>query len=250
MDLSPKYKSDKFQCPHCGIASQQVWFDRDSAWSAANKIINNVFYEYRTSIKDYKQEAISAFVHAVSDENKQSMGYFVPQGFSVATCSSCQKPTLWINRELVYPRQTNLPPPNPDLSEEIIALYREAASIFSDSPKGATALLRLGLQILLRDLGKTGKNINNDIKELVESGLSPKIQQALDLLRVVGNNAVHPGQIDLDDNKDVARKMFHVLNFIAEELITKPKELNFLYTEIIPEETRGHIAQRDAKPSA
>ena len=147
-------------------------------------------------------------------------------------------------------RSTNLPPPNSDLSEEIKALYSEAVSIFSDSPKGATALLRLGLQILLKDLGKTGKNINNDIKELVESGLSQKIQQALDLLRVVGNNAVHPGQIDLDDNKDVAMKMFHVLNFIAEELITKPKELDFLYTEVIPEETRGHIAQRDAKPGA
>ena len=32
-------------------------------------------------IQDYKQEAISAFVHAVSDENKRSMSRFVPQGF-------------------------------------------------------------------------------------------------------------------------------------------------------------------------
>lgn len=248
MDLSPKYKSDKFQCPHCGIAAQQTWFDRESAWSAANSIISHVYFEYRTNIQDYQQKSITPFIAAVSDANKRNMANYVPREFSVATCSSCQKPTLWINRELVYPRQTPLPPPNSDLSEEIQSLYREATSIFTDSPKGATALLRLALQILLRDLGKTGKNINNDIKELVESGLSPKIQQALDLLRVVGNSAVHPGQIDLDDSKDVAMKMFHVLNFIAEELITKPKELDFLYAGVIPEETRNHIAQRDAKP--
>ncbi len=68
MDLSPKHKSDKFQCPHCGIASQQTWFDKDSAATAADKIISNVYFEYRTNIQDYKQEAIAAFIHAVSDE--------------------------------------------------------------------------------------------------------------------------------------------------------------------------------------
>ena len=88
--------------------------------------------------------------------------------------------------------------------------------------------MRLALQKLLMQIGKSGKNINNDIKELVAEGLSPKIQQALDLLRVVGNNAVHPGQIDIEDNSNIALKLFHILNFIAEEMITKPKELEFL----------------------
>lgn len=250
MNLTPKYKIDKFQCPHCGIASQQTWFDRELASSASNKILNNTYLDYRTNIQDYKQEAIADFIRTLSEANKRNMAYFIPQDFSVATCSSCGKPTLWIDRAIVYPRTTSLPPPNPDLSEAIKSLYHEATCIFTDSPKGAAALLRLALQHLLRDLGKGGKNINNDIKELVESGLSPKIQQALDLLRVVGNNAVHPGQIALDDDNDVAMKMFHVLNFIADELITKPKELDFLYSKIIPEETRNHIAQRDAKSSA
>lgn len=248
MDLIPKYRSEKFVCPHCGIASQQKWFDAESAVSIVNAIISATYFDYRTKIQGYKQEAIVEFVQVLSQDNKRNMAKFVPQGFSVASCSSCPNPSLWINRELVYPKKANIPTPNSDLSDKIKDLYGEASSIFAESPKGATALLRLALQILLKDVGKTGKNINNDIKELVESGLSPKIQQALDLLRVVGNNAVHPGQIDLDDNKEVAMKMFHLLNFIAEELITKPKELDFLYSEIIPPETREHIAQRDAKP--
>lgn len=170
---------------------------------------------------------------------------YVPKGFSVATCSSCGDFTLWVNKEIVYPKKTTLPPPNEDLNEDIKALYLEASSILVDSPKGATVLLRLALQKLLEQVGKSGKNINNDIKSLVAEGLSPKIQQALDLLRVIGNNAVHPGQINLDDNAEIAQKLFGILNFIAEELITKPKELEDLYADLIPSDTQDHIKQRD-----
>ena len=62
---------------------------------------------------------------------------------------------------------------------------------------------------------------------------------------MVGNNAVHPGQINLDDNTDIAQKLFGILNFIAEELLTKPKELEQLYASLIPLETQEHIKQRD-----
>ena len=133
------------------------------------------------------------------------------------------------------------------MDEDIKSLYLEAATVFIDSPKGATALLRLALQKLLKQLGESGENINKDIKELVSKGLSSKIQQALDILRVVGNHAVHPGQIDLNDNAEIALKLFQVLNFIADEMITKPKELEKLYDVIIPEDTKEHIKQRDGK---
>ena len=52
------------------------------------------------------------------------------------------------------------------------------------------------LQKLCKVLGQSGNNINEDIKALVESGLDPRVQKALDAVRVVGNNAVHPGQMD------------------------------------------------------
>lgn len=247
MDLSPKFKSEKFQCPHCQVASQQTWFDVDNSSDAANKILNHVFYDYRTNIKDYQQNAISTFIEQVEAANKRHMSEFVPKGFSVATCSSCGEISLWVSKEIVYPKQTAVAPPNQDMEQEIQDLYIEASTIVIDSPKGATALLRLALQLLLKQLGKSGKNINNDIKELVAEGLSPKIQKALDLLRVVGNNAVHPGQIDLEDGSDKALKLFHVLNFIADEMISKPKELDLLYSDVIPEETQKHINARDGK---
>src|SRR5690606_33888375 len=160
----------------------------------------------RTRIDDYTQRQIASFLKEIDGSFKNNFYNFVPKGFSVATCSSCEEFTLWVDKEIVYPKKTTLPPPNDDLNEDIKALYLEASSILIDSPKGATALLRLALQKLLEQVGKSGKNINNDIKALVSEGLSPKIQQALDLLRVIGNNAVHPGQINLDDNADVAQK--------------------------------------------
>lgn len=247
MDITPKFRSTKFQCPHCQVASQQRWFDVHNAKDAANSILNHVFYDYRAHILDYQQKAIESFIKEVEAANNRHMSEFVPDDFSIATCSACGHISIWINKEIVYPKQTPVAPPNGDMVQDIQDLYIEASSIIVDSPKGATALLRLALQLLLKQLGKSGKNINNDIKELVAEGLSPKIQQALDLLRVVGNNAVHPGQIDLEDGRDIALKLFHVLNFIADEMITKPKELDLLYTDVVPEETKMHINERDGK---
>jgi hypothetical protein len=247
LDLSPKFKSEKFQCPHCKVASQQAWFDVRSSSNAANQILNDVFYDYRTQIKDYQQDAIAKFIREVEAANKKHMPEFVPNDFSVATCSSCGDISLWVKQEIVYPKQTAVAPPNEDMEQEIQDLYIEASTIVVDSPKGATAILRLALQLLLKQLGKSGKNINNDIKELVEEGLSSKIQKALDLLRVVGNNAVHPGQIDLEDGREIALKLFHILNFIADEMISKPKELDLFYSDVVPEETQQHINDRDGK---
>ncbi|MGI2169956.1 DUF4145 domain-containing protein [Shewanella sp. MF05960] len=243
--MIPEHGQEKFQCPHCQTVATQRWFSLNNASTIANDILHHIYMDYRTGIKDFYQTNLKSFLENVEHDFRRNFSSFVPTGFSVSTCSSCEKFSVWVNKEMKYPKVISLSPPNCDLDEDIKVLYFEASSILNDSPKGATALLRLALQKLLKQVGKSGKNINADIKELVAEGLSPKIQQALDLLRVVGNNAVHPGQINLDDNADIAHKLFGILNFIAEELITKPKELESLYADLIPTDTQEHIKQRD-----
>ncbi len=243
--MLPEYAAKKFQCPHCNTVASQDWFTANNAGDTAIGIIQQLYLNYRPKIDVWAQQHIFSFLTDIKENFKSSFYNFVPKIFSVATCSSCDGFTLWVNKEIVFPKKTTLPPPNDDLNEDIKSLYLEASSILIDSPKGATALLRLALQKLLEQVGKSGKNINDDIKALVAEGLSPKIQQALDLLRVIGNNAVHPGQINLDDNAEIAQKLFGILNFIAEELITKPNELEALYADLVPPETQGHIKQRD-----
>ena len=244
----PTYNSCKFEFPHCRAFAQQEWFSLNSASEKITKVISHLYYNHRVDIERYRQQPLESFIEKISRELKSGISYFVPNSFSLSTCQSCNLFTIWVDKILVYPRKTSLPLANKDMNADIKELYHEATIIFADSPRGATALLRLALEKLLGQIiGKNGKKIDDDIKKLVSDGLSPNIQKALDLLRVVGNESVHPGQIDLDDNKEVAEKLFQILNFIADEMITKPKDLASLYEEIMPDNTKERIKLRDSK---
>jgi hypothetical protein len=98
---------------------------------------------------------------------------------------------------------------------------------------------------MCRELGEPGKNINDDIGALVKTGLPVAVQQALDILRVVGNNAVHPGQIDLRDDAGTASQLFGLVNLIASVMISQPKQVKALYETVVPESQRRAIAERD-----
>lgn len=128
----------------------------------------------------------------------------------------------------------------------MIKIYKEAVSVFNLSPKSSAALLRLALQMLLHHIGLSG-DINDMIKQKVSEGIAKKIQKAMDLVRYIGNQAVHPGMIDFDDNQDIALLLFRLINIIATELITVPNEIDSLFENIIPDKVKGHIAKRDNK---
>ena len=245
MTESPTFASKSFRCPHCSVLAQQEWFDATRGADVASRLIRHIYLDYRLGIRDHQQLAIRGFLEEIDNRFLRNFAGFIPDKVAVSTCSQCGEPALWFDKQVVFPKTMDAQPPNQDLEADIVILYHEASSIITDSPRGAAALLRLALQRLLRQLGKSGQNINEDIRELVSDGLSPKIQQALDLVRVIGNHAVHPGEIDLDDNREIAEKLFQILNFIAEEMISKPRELEQLYNETIPESTREHIRRRD-----
>lgn len=145
---------------------------------------------------------------------------------------------------MIHPDFAGVDPPNDDLSEAIKEDYNEAASILQKSPRGAAALLRLAVQKLCMQLGEEGKDINKDIANLVKKGLSATIQQALDALRVIGNESVHPGQIDLRDDPATAQALFRLLNKIAETMISEPKQIQEIYDKI-PESKKKAIESRD-----
>ena len=89
-----------------------------------------------------------------------------------------------------------------------------------------------------------GKNINDDIAALVEKGLDLRVQQALDVVRVIGNNAVHPGQIELRDDRATAEKLFALVNLIAERMISEPRHVEAMFNSL-PEGARRLIERRD-----
>jgi len=74
--------------------------------------------------------------------------------------------------------------------------------------------------------------------------VSSRIQQALDAVRVIGNNAVHPGEIDLRDDAETATRLFELLNLIVDVTITQPRKVAEMYDKL-PESSRQAIEKRD-----
>jgi hypothetical protein len=159
-------------------------------------------------------------------------------------CGHCESVAVWVDERMVAPEASPAPMPNSDLPDEIRNDYLEARAIVTKSPRGSAALSRLCIQKLIIHLGQPGKNLNDDIAQLVQEGLTPTIQRALDIVRVIGNNAVHPGEIDLRDDAQTATTLLELINAITDGMISQPKQVEELYSRL-PEEDRNRIEARD-----
>lgn len=148
----------------------------------------------------------------------------------------------------LYPqRDLSIPSPHPDMPEAVRIDYEEAYKVFSVSSRSAAALLRLAIQKLCQELGEKGRNINDDIKSLVRKGLPEHIQQALDIVRVVGNESVHPGELNVQDDPALAHLLFGLVNEIIDDRIgkTKTKKLIRDVYETLPRSKLDGITARD-----
>ncbi|MGY4485607.1 hypothetical protein ACVWWR_004798 [Bradyrhizobium sp. LM3.2] len=164
----------------------------------------------------------------------------------MSKCYSCKGISIWRADELIYPLNQVAITPNEGMPADVREDFLEANEILDKSPRGAAALLRLCIQKLLVHLGEAGKNINDEIGNLVRGGLDKRIQQALDVVRVVGNSAVHPGQIDLRDDKTTASKLFGLVNVIVESQITQAKHIADMYQNVVPDTVKQQIEKRDS----
>ena len=258
-NVPPSVRKTSFNCPHCDAFAHQFWYPL---------YLEKPVRENRLPLlsKDVQpqQNLITRVegINEVDPEKEKLKLNRLQEGFPepgmcwrtveskvvynlfISECFSCRRISIWINDKLIYPQRGVAPPPNPDLPDDIRSDYIEASSILEQSPRGAAALLRLAIQKLCKELGQSGKNINADIAELVKEGLSQQIQQALDYVRVVGNNAVHPGQIDLRDDRETARSLFTMINLISDKMISEPKRIDEAYQDL-PLEAREAIARRD-----
>lgn len=94
---------------------------------------------------------------------------------------------------------------------------------------------------------KPSGDLNVDIQKLVERGLDAQVQEACDVVRVVGNGAVHPDRIDLRDEPETAKKLFELVNFIADQMITQRTKRAAFFQAKVPESTKLAIKKRNDK---
>jgi|ERR1039458_3158345 hypothetical protein len=206
--VKPAFQQESFTCPHCNCFSQHEW-----RW---------------ISLRSGSVET--------------------PSQWTTSWCLRCKHYCFWEDRSLVWPIKSGLADPIEGCPEQIKAVYNEAREVFPHSPRASAALLRLAIQMICIEKGLPGKDLNTDIGALVSNGLAVEIQQSLDLVRVIGNNAVHPGQIVIEDNKDHIEKFFGLVNLIVGVLIVQPAKVSAMFQMLVPPTQKQQIALRDGKP--
>jgi len=256
--VAPGITLKSFNCPRCGALAAQRWFEVWCDPIAENKPpmlsthewVSKVKSEGIPDVQTVPQDVITLWGRmADGDVMLQSRQYGnqcgqILENIHVSLCHSCNEISLWRYDTVLFPLRRYEIEPNDDMNNDIRMDFDEARAILDISPRGAAALLRLCIQKLCKQLGKTGKNLNEDIASLVKDGLDPDVQRALDVVRVVGNEAVHPGEMDLRDGRATAATLFELVNYIAEDRITRPKKVAALYSTI-PASAVAAIEKRD-----
>lgn len=253
--VAPALTETAFDCPYCGAYTTQHWQNVFS--EPRNRDSPTPFFpddSFRQELEELGNDNAKATMLAwydrlmtgeISLETKAESRYAVGvENLHLSKCYNCAKIAVWIHDQLVFPTPRHADPPNTDLPDDVARDFDEARAIVNESPRGAAALLRLCVQKLCIHLGESGKSIDQDIASLVRKGLNPIVQKSLDVVRVIGNESVHPGSLDLRDDRDTAFKLFKLVNLITDQMISTPKSIDELYASI-PENKRKGIEARD-----
>jgi hypothetical protein len=209
----PKLGAPRFTCPHCMANTVQKW--ENPSFKGA-------------------------------EEPTGGITYYIKGELALATCESCHHYSLWRHADMIYPKMVfSAVYPHADLPEDVKRDFLEARSVVYDSPRAASALLRLCIDKLCIHLQARGSDLNARIGDLVKRDLPVQVQQTMDYVRVVGNNAVHPGVMDGADTLETAMTLFECVNLVTSTMIAQPKRVSDLYGRI-PEGRRQQIEKRDA----
>lgn len=203
---APVFGQDACVCPRCDVFAQHSWHpvEYDPTWKATGNSANLLIQK---------------------PANPRAP---IPvQGAFFQLCSHCRQLSLWSQEELIRPLPNPPgPPPLDEAPRAVRDLHLEARAICQASPRGAAALLRLALDKLLVELGYSSGGLADRLKEARDGGtLSPQIYDAALAVKLLGDNGVHPGEIDLHELPTSAASMMEFLNLVVEETIIRERRI-------------------------
>ena len=203
----PKMNKDAFHCPHCGSYSDQYWLE----------LYQNL--------------------HGRHAEKP---------GFHVGSCRRCSEVTIWNYGKMIFPSSGDVPMPNLDMPESIKENYLEARDVVTRSPRSACVLLRLCVEEICNEKVPGGGDLNEKIGKMVQQGLDGRIKKAMDSVRVIGGQAVHPLTMNLKDDTGTATALFSLVNYISDWAYTSGKRINGVFG-MLPDSKKDAISKRDGK---
>ena len=132
----PEYRSDGFNCPYCHAYAEQTWLALGGVDDVVSGDVEDLIYINEADVE-------------------------------VSICSRCNSAAFWLHKKIIYPIARMGPPANSGLPGNVKEMYEEASAIAGLSARAACALLRVAIEMLLKDLGhlKENSNINDSIGE-------------------------------------------------------------------------------------
>lgn len=253
---APSTDRTGFHCPHCGVKCAQKWYDlygRSLEKTPYRPDWDDINYwegQVASTLDETKKKLAEKNLRYVTSLHNGDIRIAAVSSFYVGAisnlyasqCSECSEIALWMRDKLTYPVVGEVTP-HPDLPNRVADTFNEAAKVLEHSPRASAALSRLALQQLCEDLGCEENYLDGQIAELVARGLSLDIQQMLDGIRVIGNNAVHPLEIDISEDNQTPLFLLECINRICQRLITEKQEAEKLY-EMLPPGAKEKIEKR------
>jgi hypothetical protein len=225
-DIEPRLGAESFSCPHCNAPANQDWYSLFLKPENADEVLvltpetvtvrtqsKNEWNDI-TEIDQFVERLKRNEVTYVYQKHSQSLKVKMAN-LHLSSCPSCTGFALWVGERLTFPINLDK---TPALAEED---FEEAAAILNKSPRGATALMRVCIQKLVPLLKQNGKYLDTSMSSLVRKGLEVDIQQAMEVLQILGNDLVQPTNLNTQEDKEMALRFVDSLKAILERRMLK-----------------------------
>ncbi|MCW2725610.1 MAG: hypothetical protein JWN35_2531 [Frankiales bacterium] len=203
--VPPRFRAPAYTCPFCAVFAQQHW---------------------------------GALLRGAAGS--------ADSGVEESRCAHCSGSAFWLRdtAQLLWPATRAGQPAHPEMPVAARQLYDEARSAATASPRAAVALLRLAVDVLMREVvpGSRDKPLAAVIGQATSMGLTHGVRVALDVLRAHGSDAAHPVQLILNE-ADAAGKIAGLctqLNLVVEQLVSIPRQQREALASM-PESVRRQI---------
>ena len=227
-EVEPQLGRESFSCPHCSAVAHHDWYSLFLKPENANEldVLTPETVTVRTLVQgkgewnDIKE--VDQFVERLKKNEvtyvyqKHSQSVKVKMAnLHVSNCHSCNGFALWVRGRLVFPWNVE------KKLEFVEEDFADAAAILNKSPREATALMRVCIQKLVPLLKQDGNYLNDYMSSLVRKGLEVEIQQAMEVLQVLRNEAGQPTKLETQEDKEMALRFFDSLKAVLERRIVK-----------------------------